>query len=141
MAVVDRNGWPIGLHLDSAQPHELTLAEVTLQTIAVPRKRAQKSWWQTKLMTVPTFVASCIVAASSPPFRPVNGASAKSPSGVVLSEQEQATAHAGKSSSVLPGWITVVARWYAIAVICISTVRFVSLPSSSSALTEFRNEF
>jgi transposase len=41
MAVVDGNGLPIGLHVDSAQPHELTLAEPTLQTISVPRKRGR----------------------------------------------------------------------------------------------------
>lgn len=39
MAVVDGNGVSIGLHLDSAQPHEIPLAEPTLQTICVPRKR------------------------------------------------------------------------------------------------------
>lgn len=33
MAVVEGNGLPIGLHVDSAQPHELTLAEPTLRTI------------------------------------------------------------------------------------------------------------
>ncbi len=30
MAVVDGNELPIGLHVDSAQPHEITLAEPTL---------------------------------------------------------------------------------------------------------------
>jgi len=32
---------PIGLHVDSAQPHELRLAEATLQTIAVPCRRGR----------------------------------------------------------------------------------------------------
>ena len=41
MAVVDGNGLPIGLHLDSAQPHELPLAAATLQTISVPQKRGR----------------------------------------------------------------------------------------------------
>ncbi len=41
MAVVVGNGLPIGLHVDSAQPHELTLAEPTLRTISVPRKRGR----------------------------------------------------------------------------------------------------
>jgi hypothetical protein len=36
MVVTEGNGLPIGLHVDSAQPHERTLAEVTLQTIRVP---------------------------------------------------------------------------------------------------------
>jgi transposase len=35
MVVVDGNGLPIGLHVDSAQPHELKLAEQTLSTIRV----------------------------------------------------------------------------------------------------------
>lgn len=41
MVVVDGNGLPIGLHVASAQPHELTLAEATLQTICVPQKRGR----------------------------------------------------------------------------------------------------
>ncbi len=39
MAVVDGNGLPLGLHVDSAQPHEVTLAETTLKSIRVPQKR------------------------------------------------------------------------------------------------------
>lgn len=38
MVVTEGNGLPIGLHVDSAQPHESTLAETTLQTIRVPQK-------------------------------------------------------------------------------------------------------
>jgi transposase len=41
MTVVDGNGLPIGLHIDSAQPHEVTLAEPTLQTIRVPQRRGR----------------------------------------------------------------------------------------------------
>ncbi|MEJ5246876.1 MAG: transposase, partial [Caldilinea sp.] len=41
MVVVEGNGLPIGLDVDSAQPHELTLAERTLQTISVPRRRGR----------------------------------------------------------------------------------------------------
>ena len=41
MAVVDGNGLPIGLHVDSAQPHEVTLAETTLATIRVPQTRGR----------------------------------------------------------------------------------------------------
>ncbi len=41
MAVVDGNGLPIGLQVDSAQPHEVTLAETTLKTIRVPQKRGR----------------------------------------------------------------------------------------------------
>src|SRR5688572_20506831 len=41
MTVVDGNGLPIGLHVASAQPHELTLAEHTLNTIRVSRKRGR----------------------------------------------------------------------------------------------------
>ena len=41
MTVVDGNGLPIGLHVASAQPHELTLAEPTLHTISVPQKRGR----------------------------------------------------------------------------------------------------
>jgi hypothetical protein len=41
MAVVDGSGLPIGLHVNSAQPHELTLAETTLWTISVPRQRGR----------------------------------------------------------------------------------------------------
>jgi transposase len=41
MVVTDGHGLPIGLHVDSAQPHESTLAETTLQTIRVLRKRGR----------------------------------------------------------------------------------------------------
>lgn len=41
MVVADGNGLPIGLHVDSAQPHEITLAETTLNTIRVPQKRGR----------------------------------------------------------------------------------------------------
>lgn len=41
MAVVDGSGLPIGLHVGSAQLHELTLAEPALQTISVPRQRGR----------------------------------------------------------------------------------------------------
>ena len=41
MVVVDGHGLPIGLHLDSAQPHEITLAEQTLKTIRVPQKHGR----------------------------------------------------------------------------------------------------
>ena len=41
MTVVDGNGLPIGLHVDSAQPHEITLAEPTLLTIHVPQPRGR----------------------------------------------------------------------------------------------------
>lgn len=38
MLVVEGHGLPIGLHLDSAQPHEIMLANQTLKTIRVPHK-------------------------------------------------------------------------------------------------------
>lgn len=41
MVVTDGHGLPIGLHVDSAQPHESTLAETTLQTIRVPQQRGR----------------------------------------------------------------------------------------------------
>jgi transposase len=41
MVVVDGTGVPIGLHVDSAQPHERTLAEATVRTIRVPRNRGR----------------------------------------------------------------------------------------------------
>jgi transposase len=39
MVVVDGQGVPLGAHLDSATPHEVTLIETTLKQVAVPRKR------------------------------------------------------------------------------------------------------
>ena len=41
MTVVDGNGLPIGLHVDSATPHELKLAQTTLNSIRVPQKRGR----------------------------------------------------------------------------------------------------
>jgi len=37
MVVADGQGIPLGIHLDSATPNEVTLIEKTLSTIAVPR--------------------------------------------------------------------------------------------------------
>jgi transposase len=37
MAVVDGKGVPLGVHLDSASPNEVTLIETTLDRVAVPR--------------------------------------------------------------------------------------------------------
>ena len=41
MIVTDGHGLPIGLHVDSARPHEITLAHETLQTVRVPRPRGR----------------------------------------------------------------------------------------------------
>src|SRR5919106_601759 len=41
IVVADGQGLPIGLHVDSAQPHESTLAETTLATVKVPRRRGR----------------------------------------------------------------------------------------------------
>jgi transposase len=41
MVVVDGEGVPLGNHLDSASPAEVTLLETTLEKIAVPRRRGR----------------------------------------------------------------------------------------------------
>jgi transposase len=41
MIVADGQGLPIGLHVDSAQPHESTLAKPTLATVRVPQRRGR----------------------------------------------------------------------------------------------------
>ena len=41
MVVADGHGLPIGLHVDSAQPHELRLVDATLATVRVPQKRGR----------------------------------------------------------------------------------------------------
>ena len=41
MVVADGSGLPIGLHVDSARPHESRLAETTLATVRVPRPRGR----------------------------------------------------------------------------------------------------
>ena len=41
MTVTDGNGLPIGLYLDAANHHEITLARLTLGTIRVPQKRGR----------------------------------------------------------------------------------------------------
>jgi transposase len=37
MIIIDGEGIPLGVHLDSASPHEISLVDKTLSTIAVPR--------------------------------------------------------------------------------------------------------
>jgi transposase len=41
MVVADGHGLPIGLYVDSAQPHESRLADATLATVRVPQKRGR----------------------------------------------------------------------------------------------------
>ena len=41
LVVADGHGVPSGLYVDSAQPHESQLADVTLATIRVPQKRGR----------------------------------------------------------------------------------------------------
>jgi hypothetical protein len=41
MVVADGHGLPIGLHVDSAQPNESLLAELTLATVKVPQRRGR----------------------------------------------------------------------------------------------------
>ena len=41
MVVVEGQGIPIGVHLESAQKAEITLAETTLKSIRVPRKQGR----------------------------------------------------------------------------------------------------
>src|SRR5512145_1112465 len=41
MLIVDGNGVPLGIHLDSARPNELKLVEATLESIRVPRPRGR----------------------------------------------------------------------------------------------------
>ena len=41
MVVADGHGLPMGLYVDSAQPHESQLADATLATVRVPRKRGR----------------------------------------------------------------------------------------------------
>ena len=39
MLVSDGNGLPIGLLIESARPHEVTLAQATLSTVRVPQRK------------------------------------------------------------------------------------------------------
>ena len=41
MLVTEGNGIPIGLLIESATPHEVTLAQATLATVRVPQKRGR----------------------------------------------------------------------------------------------------
>lgn len=41
MVIADGHGLPIGLHVDSARPHESQLAGATLATVRVPRSRGR----------------------------------------------------------------------------------------------------
>jgi transposase len=41
MVVADGHGLPIGLHIDSARPHESQLADATLATVRVPQPRGR----------------------------------------------------------------------------------------------------
>ena len=41
MVIADGHGLPIGLHVDSARPHESQLAGATLATVRVPQRRGR----------------------------------------------------------------------------------------------------
>lgn len=138
----DGHGLPIGLHVASAQPHELTLAEPTLNTIRVPQKHGRpkirpKELVAEKPTTLLTFAASCGNAVLNPPSQLLSVASLKPLSGVIHAESESITATAGKLSAVSPGWITVVVWWSVMTVISIFTGRFACLLSRFGVLTEF----
>ncbi len=120
-------GVPIGLHVDSAQPHELTLVETTLCTIFVPRnggcpKARPQELVADKAYDSADFRRKLRRWGIKPNSRSLSGANATSPSVVGLSVQEQASANAGKSSAASAGWTVVGVWWCARTVICISTV-------------------
>jgi Transposase DDE domain len=50
MVVADGQGLPIGLHVDSTRPHESTLADTTLATVQVPRRRGRPRTRPTELI-------------------------------------------------------------------------------------------
>jgi IS5 family transposase len=41
MVLVDGQGLPLGVRFESASPHEVTLAEATLQEVSVPRPKGR----------------------------------------------------------------------------------------------------
>src|SRR2546423_15680420 len=41
MVLVDGQGLPLGVRLESASPHEVTLAEATLQEVSVPQPKGR----------------------------------------------------------------------------------------------------
>jgi transposase len=96
MVVVEGSGLPIGLHVDSAQPHELRLAEATLRTIAVPCRRGRPKTRPKELVADKAYDSADFRRklrrrmASSLRFRPLNGANARNRSGVVRSVLTQA---------------------------------------------------
>lgn len=146
MVVTDGNGLPIGLHVDSAQPHESMLAETTLQTIwsrknAGVLRPARKNWSRIKPTTVLIFDAGSGVAASNRPFPLMSGVRLRTRSAVAPSAPDPRIASAGKSNAVSVGWRTVVAWWFVTNVMRISTRRSALSPLSCGASTEFRHEF
>lgn len=142
MAVVDGNGLPIGLHVDSARPHEVTLAEPTLQTISVPRQRGRPKMRPKELVADKAYDSADFLRklrrrGIKPTIATFERRKRKSQNADALCALKPAITSVGKSSAVLAGWTIAVAWWCARTVICISTVRFVSSPSFCGALTEF----
>jgi len=63
MLVIDGNGIPLALFISRASRAEVRLAQETLDRVRVPResgrprKRPERLWWRTRLMTAMSFVS------------------------------------------------------------------------------------
>ena len=55
MLVVDRHGTPLGFHLASARCAEVRLAEPTLSTVRVPRRRGRREAYAERFKVERTF--------------------------------------------------------------------------------------
>ena len=86
MLVTDGNGLPLGLCVASANRHELKLAVPTLQTVRVPRRgRGRPRQRPKELVADKAYDSKCFrqwlrSKGSSPPSRPMKGASTNGPS-------------------------------------------------------------
>lgn len=130
----------IGLHVASTQPHELTRAEPTLQTI---REQGRSKTHPKELVadkaydTVQSFARACGDVGSSRLFPPMSGVHARSPNAGVRCVPEQAIASVGRWNGASVGWTTVVVWWCVMSVICIYTKPSALSPSFYGALIEF----
>jgi hypothetical protein len=112
MVVADGQGLPIGLHVDSARPHESQLAQITLATVRVPRPRGRprtrpKELVADKAYDSREFRRYLRRRASSPPFPRSRVGTGSVPGVGGRSARAPTIATVGRWSVASGGWITV----------------------------------
>jgi hypothetical protein len=136
MVVADGQGLLIGLHGDSARPHERTLAETVLATVQGLCRRGRPRTRPTELIAARAYESQAFRRyvrrrGIKPPIptcarRPRQGPKRGRP----IRAQSPTTATGGRSNAALGGWITIDGWWGGTSVLWTIAKPSASWPSS-----------